>query len=170
MTSLSEKDIVNQSFTIDTCKNMENKIEYPSSIEEVIDDTVKYRSDVIKAMKKFKKLNPWQGSALERAAKLLWLHTHFCKIYGKNTQLTFDYNIFHNQETKNGNGFYSPAYNMIHLQGKVSVLTFLHEWGHNLHGSSEYAACWWSINLFRKIFPGNFKKLLKNSKGHVLIA
>lgn len=144
------------------------KRQYPSSVEEVLDDTVKYRRDVICVMNEFKNMNPWKGRPRQKARKLLWLHLHFCRIYGKNTALSFDPEILNNRESKNGNGFYAPALNEICLLGKISVLTFLHEWGHNLHGESEHLACWWSINLFRKIFPDNFNRLQENARGHYL--
>lgn len=150
---------------------MENKNrQYPSSLEEVIDDTVKYRRDVIRVMNEFKSFNPWEGTPRQKAAKLFWLHLQFCEIYGANTSLTFDPEILCEQETQFGNGWCDFEMNNIHISGKVSVLTFLHEWGHNLHGESEHLACWWSVNLFRKIFPRNFNKLRNNARGHFLAA
>ena len=144
--------------------------QYPSSIDEILDDTIKYRREVVKAMNKFKSFEPWKGTPFQRAAKLSWLHLEFCKIYGVDTKLTFDPDILCDVEQKSGNGWWDPELNMIHISGKVSILTFLHEWGHNLHGESEFYACWWSINLFRKIFPQNFNKLRNNARGHFLTA
>lgn len=146
------------------------KRQYPSSVEEVLDDTVKYRRDIIRVMNEFKALNPWKGTPRQKAAKLCWLHIQLCESYGTNTSLTFDPEILCDQESKHGNGWYHHGMNNIHICGKISVLTFLHEWGHNLHGASEHLACWWSINLFRKIFPSNFEKLLNNANGHYLAA
>jgi len=41
----------------------------------------------------------------------------------------------------------------------------MHEWSHSL-GKGEKEACRWSINLFRKIFPKSYAKLVP--KGHLL--
>jgi hypothetical protein len=149
---------------------MENDCNYPSSIDEVLDDTITYRKSLIKLMKQYKKYGPWEGKTVEKAAKLYWLHMNLCKIYGANVTISFDPSILLGNETKNGNGWYSPVNSHIHISGKVSVLTFLHEWGHALHGPSERLACWWSINLFRKIFPENYKRLYRRANGHLLSA
>jgi len=144
--------------------------DYPGSIDEILDDTVKYRKSLIKIMNRFKSFDPWDGTPAEKAAKLYWLHIRLCKIYDKKIYLSWDPAIIMGVESKNGGGWYQHLDRHIHLYGKVSVLTFLHEWGHVLYGSSEYAACWWSINLFRKIFPKNFNKLRHRAQGHLLAA
>lgn len=144
--------------------------QYPSSVEEVLDDTIKYRREVIRAMNSYKDMKPWEGTPFQKAAKMFWLHLQLCEIYGANTSITFDPAILCGRESKTGNGWCDFQIDNIHIIGRVSVLTFLHEWGHRLHGESEHLACWWSINLFRKIFPGSFNKLLENANGHFLAA
>lgn len=141
--------------------------DYPSSVEEVLDDNADYSAELLAIMNRFKVLSPWRGSPLEKAAKYYWLHNQLCLLYRKSIYLTFSDNIFENMETSDGNGAYIPDYEAIVIIGKLSVITFLHEWGHAIYGTSEREACRWSINLFRKIFPKQFAKLAVN--GHLLL-
>ena len=50
--------------------------------------------------------------------------------------------------------------------GRLSVVTFLHEFGHAL-GYGERGACRWSINLFRRCFPRSFARC--RQAGHTLV-
>jgi hypothetical protein len=53
----------------------------------------------------------------------------------------------------------------ITMRGKLSVVTFLHEFAHAL-GRDERGACRWSINLFRRAFPEQYARL--QADGHTL--
>jgi hypothetical protein len=139
--------------------------EYPQSVEEVICD-VKYPGAVLRAVRQFKEMKPWRGSGIERAAKFMWLNEQLCSIYGVDIKLSFDPLILVDNETPSGNGFCYMDQGIIELVGKLSVITFLHEWGHVLKGWSEYEACKWSINLFRRVFPVQYSRL--NTDGHIL--
>ena len=138
---------------------------YPQSVDEVICDVV-YRRSVLRAMRDFKRMKPWRGSGIERAAKFMWLHEQFCSIYNKDVALSFDPLILMDKETSFGNGYCYLNIYKISLVGKLSVITFLHEWGHMLKGASEHEACKWSLNLFRQIFPVQYSRL--NAEGHIL--
>lgn len=62
---------------------------------------------------------------------------------------------------------YNPAEKEITLDAEnPSILSTLHEYAHHLLGSSELEACVWSIRLFEKVFPREFKKL--RWEGHIL--
>lgn len=62
--------------------------------------------------------------------------------------------------------YYSPTTHTITMVGKLSVITFLHEFAH-ARGFGERYACKWSLNLFRKIFPIRFRRL--RGEGHVMV-
>jgi hypothetical protein len=47
----------------------------------------------------------------------------------------------------------------IHLVGKFSVLTFLHEFWHLTGEKDELQAQKWAVNLFKKLFPVSFNRL-----------
>ena len=53
-----------------------------------------------------------------------------------------------------GSSAYCPITDTIRLTGKLSVITFMHEWGHVLKGHSEFEACRWSLRLFQSASRG----------------
>ena len=141
--------------------------DYPTSLDEVIHD-VKYKRETLEALNLFKSFQPWKGDLVSRMDKFWQLHIELCRIYGVNIYLDFDPSIMLNEGSGRSN--FDPLTNTITLHGKLSVLTFLHEWGHVLKGSSERKACVWSVNLFRRVFPDNFDRLRHNARGHFLAA
>jgi hypothetical protein len=54
---------------------------------------------------------------------------------------------------------------VITMRGRLSVVTYLHEFAHAL-GHGERGACRWSLNLFRRVFPAQFARL--GTCGHTL--
>lgn len=141
--------------------------DYPSSLDEVIKD-VSYKKETLAAVRRFKRSNPWKGTFPVRLRKFVRLHSDLCDIYGVDVELCIDPSIL--EDSHSGRSNFNPALNAITLHGKLSVLTFLHEWGHVLKGYSEYKACVWSVNLFRRVFPDNFDRLRNNARGHFLAA
>lgn len=144
---------------------MTNSADYPASLDEVIRD-VTYRNETLVALRRFKRAAPWQGDLVARMIKFRKLHDELCFIYGIDYELCFDPSVVNNESSSQSNCNFVTR--TITLHGKLSVLTFLHEWGHVLKGRSERLACIWSVNLFRKIFPDNFDRLRNNARGHFL--
>ncbi len=64
-----------------------------------------------------------------------------------------------------GSACYDKSENTIHLIND-SIISALHELAHAIFGSNELTACSWSIQLFRKIFPEAYKRLIW--QGHML--
>jgi hypothetical protein len=63
---------------------------------------------------------------------------------------------------------YDPNFTTILIDGEnPSIISTLHELGHHIKGLSELDACRWSVWLFKKCFPVQFKKL--SWKGHMLV-
>lgn len=137
---------------------------YPSSVSEVINSGVLYRPEVLRVMREFRAAKPWRGTIQERKAKFLTLHSKLCGIYEKRTRLVFSIG---ETELEVGNGFYLPATDTINLIGKLSVVTYLHEFAHAVFGASEKKACSWSLNLFKRIFPRSFERAA--TSGHMLV-
>lgn len=146
---------------------MSSVCDYPASLDEVIRD-VKYKRETLAALRRFKRSSPWKGTFAARLGKFIGLHNDLCRIYGVDVELFIDPSILENSHSGRSN--FNPALNVITLHGRLSVLTFLHEWGHVLKGSSEHKACVWSVNLFRRVFPANFDRLRDNARGHFLAA
>lgn len=51
---------------------------------------------------------------------------------------------------------------------KPSVISALHELGHQYYGQSELNACRFSVGIFSLLFPNSYKKL--RWEGHMLVA
>lgn len=141
--------------------------DYPTDLDDVIQD-VKYRRATLRAVRNFADMHPWDGNIVKRMAKFKALHEDLCRIYNVDYKLVFDSSVNLNESSWRSNC--NLLTQTITLHGKLSVLTFLHEWGHAIKGRSEYEACVWSVNLFRRVFPDNFNRLLANARGHFLAA
>jgi len=142
---------------------MSHRHQYPRTVAEVIDPNMTFRPGVLATVRQFKASRPWRGSLDERKAKFAAIHQALCAIYGKTTTLTFD----QLDGSFSGDSSFCPATNTITLRGKLSVVTYLHEFGHAL-GRDERGACKWSLNLFKRTFPILFAKCAQ--QGHVLRA
>lgn len=138
---------------------------YPKTVEEVLDDNMKYRPGTDKFLEIFKNSNPWKGTLEEKQNKFRELNENLSKVYGIDTpQLVFVKKFSYGC-------CYFPIGNLIVMEQdkneKYSVVTFLHEFGHAL-GKNEKQTCKWSINLFRRHFANSFMKL--KSRGHLLVS
>lgn len=134
---------------------------YPATLNECIDPDMKHRREVVRAVKAFKRANPYRGTLSERKEKFRALHRELCTIYDLNSQLNF-VNVRLGNHT--GNGCCNIETKDITLFEKLSVITYLHEVAHAVFGSCERQAVRWSINLFRKTFPDQFARLSQD--GH----
>ena len=136
---------------------------YPEAVIEVLDDAIQYSPAVTEAVERFAVANPWKGSLNSRKKKFQQLNgdlARACNI--ENPTLGFG----SLDGGSSGSSFYSPRDHRIVLTGKLSVVTFLHEFAHAL-GHDEREACRWSINLFRKCFPRQYSRLIH--VGHMLV-
>lgn len=136
--------------------------DYPKTVREVIME-VEYSAEVMEAAQEYAKAKPWAGDAMERRAKLETFHASLNRATGRTTELR----VISNNAIRDVLGCYNPAADIILIGDKMSVVTYLHEYGHALKGSSEREACIWSINLFRKVFPKSFAGL--RAVGHMLV-
>jgi hypothetical protein len=139
--------------------------EYPQSVSEVLDDQMKFKPAALQAVRHFAQMKPWRGSVPERQEKFRWLNKALAEAYGVEEPRL----VFGTDKTKDsGSSCYIPRLNTNILRGRLSVVTFLHEWGHRLHGRNEYRVAAWSINLFRRVFPKSFARC--GWDGHMLRA
>jgi len=130
---------------------MSRKDEYPETIQEVIKDR-KYKREVLKAMRKFKKTKPFRGSFPKRRAKHAKLFFELCAVYEISLNL-----MLPTRDGQEGSGFYSHYQRSVRIGGKLSVVTLFHEFAHAL-GKDEKGACSWSLNLFKRFFPKSFER------------
>ena len=132
---------------------MQYQQNYPDSIDEVLDPPVRFRRQTVTAVTQFARMRPWRGTLEQRMEKFRMLHVELCAVYGKTTVVTF--------RTMDGgcsgSSHYDPRGGEMVLTGRLSVVTFLHEFAHAL-GRDERGACRWSLNLFRRCFPRSFAR------------
>ena len=136
---------------------------YSETVTEVLDDEMRFRSATLRAVQAFASSKPWRGSLQERKEKFLTLNHDLassCDI--PEPELRFG----RIDATSSSGSYYQPSAHRIVPTGKLSVVTYLHEFGHAL-GQGEADACRWSVNLFRRYSPRQFSKLVH--RGHTLI-
>ena len=137
--------------------------QYPATVVEILDDQMTFSSDLLQAVQGFAESKPWEGSTQSRKEKFRLLNRSMaeaCRIEPPKL-------IFGKIDGRSiGGSCYTPRIHRIVIVGKLSVVTFLHEFGHAL-GHGEKGACRWSINLFRKCFPRQYARLIH--VGHMLV-
>jgi hypothetical protein len=137
---------------------------YPATVAEVLDPTLKFKATALAAVRAFARSKPWRGSIAARKEKFLALNRELAAAYGIPEPRL----VFAGVEAcvSSGASSYRPATDTITLAGKLSVLTYLHEFSH-ARGADERQACRWSINLFRRCFPRSFARC--RAEGHTLV-
>ena len=137
---------------------------YPTSVNEVIDKQLSFSPDTLRTVVAFARSGPWQGSWNSRKKKFLRLNQALAVANGiSEPELLFS---LLEGSTGSGASYYAPSQHRIVLVGKLSVVTFLHEFAHAL-GKDEREACRWSVNLFRRCFPRQYRRLVHC--GHMLV-
>ena len=136
---------------------------YPDTVAEVLDDQMIYPPGVHLAMQRFKQSEPWRGSVSERRIKFVALNRELAAIYQVDSP---DLEFTRLDGSSSGASRYVPTEHRIIMTGRLSVVTYLHEFGHAL-GHNERQATAWSVNLFRLWFPSQFGRLLQ--VGHLLL-
>jgi hypothetical protein len=134
---------------------------YPPTLSAALGQPLKFPAATLKAVKTFARSKPWRGTLEERQLKFRQLHADLCRVYSVNPTLVIE----GDGTGDSGGSSYSPESKVITLTGRLSVITFLHEWGHCLRGHSEFEACRWSLRLFQRCFPRSFARL--RWEGHV---
>jgi len=127
--------------------------QYPQTVSEILDDRIRFRRATIQAVLRLKESHPWKGTFAERKAKFHRLHKDLCRIYGKHTRLRFR----KIDGGRSDDSSYNEVADVITLRGKLSVITYLHEFSHAL-GRNERGSCRWSVNLFKRCFPKQFSR------------
>lgn len=145
---------------------------YPDTVEEVLNDEIKYRKGVIAAVKTWKNKKLWGSKTnQERLDGFIEMSKTLAPLYNIEVPaVTVDGidltdTVRNTKMNMSGQSSYTPSMHTITMRGNLSIITFLHEFGHAL-GKGERSTCEWSINLFKKVFPAQYKKL--NAHGHTL--
>lgn len=138
--------------------------DYPAMVIEIIDDAMRFKPATLKALRQFAASRPWHGSVSERKEKFRKLHKALSTAYGIiEPQLVFGLIV----GSSSGASHYIQPIHRIVLVGRLSVVTYLHEFAH-ARGMGERNACRWSVNLFRQVFPRQYARLVH--VGHTLVS
>jgi hypothetical protein len=139
---------------------------YPASVSEVIDAAMKFRPGVLRVCRDFKRAKPWRGSMSERQEKFRVFHAALAEAYDMILPPQL---IFGNDRVGcSGRSCYVGfPVNAIVLRGKLSVVSYLHEFAH-ARGMGERDATRWSVNLFRRVWPTLYARC--RHEGHMLRA
>jgi hypothetical protein len=135
--------------------------QYPQTFEAALGQPLRFPAETLRAVRAFAASKPCRGTLEERQAKFKQIHADLCRSYSKNLTLQ----IQGDGTGDSGGSYYSRGANLIVLAGRLSVITFLHEWGHAVKGGSEFEACRWSLRLFQRCFPKSWSRL--RFEGHV---
>ncbi len=136
---------------------------YPATVLEILDDEITYSDELLCVLRIFAASKPWKGSLRTRQRKFRQLN-HLMAVACRIDKSFLAFGRL--DGSSSGASYYVPRDHRIVIVGKLSVVTFLHEFAHSL-GFDENAACRWSINLFRKCFPRQYSRLIH--VGHMLI-
>jgi hypothetical protein len=134
---------------------------YPENLEQALGLPLRFPPATLKAVRAFAASMPWRGTFKERQSKFRLLHADLCRVYNVTPTL----NIEGDGSGDSGGSHFQPGANVVMLTGRLSVITYLHEFGHVLKGHDEFAACRWSLRLFRRCFPKSWGRL--RWEGHV---
>lgn len=136
---------------------------YPDTVREVLDDDMRFNADALRAVHDLRRSRPWTGTADERRQKFARLVVALSNAYAIEVPRL----VFRENDNAGGGGKYLPLSRTLVLGGRISVITALHEFAHH-RGMGERAACRWSINLFKRVFPNEFARC--RHEGHMLRA
>src|SRR4051794_27713666 len=128
---------------------------YPATVAEVLDPSIKFPPEALRAVKKLARSKPWLGTYAERRAKFEMLIHDLSAAYRISCPRIICDGI---DGGGSGRSCYIPRLHTIVLRGRLSVVSALHEFGHAL-GKDERKACRWSINLFRRCFPRSWQRV-----------
>lgn len=134
--------------------------EYPDNI--MLDEDFKLRLSAKRALRRFRAAKPYRHEGAAFIMLVDILYSDLSEIYGIPCP-----RIKHEGEWEgtSGGSNYDPSTHTITLKGKKSIITTLHEFAH-ARGYGEHGAVWWSVNIFRLLWPKSFEQL--EAEGHFL--
>ena len=134
--------------------DLEAMREYPATMAENIKD-VKFKKGAVAALRKFKAKKTFKLDVPGRLEALGELLEDLSKVYDIECPGFEAVNI---NGGHSGDSYYHRLQHKIVMQGKLSIITLLHEFAH-ARGKGERGACVFSLNLFKRVYPKQFEKL-----------
>jgi hypothetical protein len=129
-----------------------------------IDDSKTYKPEAIKALKAFKKKKTFKLPLEERIEAMRELLASLTEIYAVSKPVEFKTEDL--DGSSSGLSFVRVLEDrfILVMMGRLSIITLLHEFAH-CRGYDEAEARTWSLNLFRKVYPKQFARLVVTEDG-----
>ena len=148
------------------------------TLEDVVDETARYKADALRAMRDLARTKPWQGNYQKRFDAIEYAFNRLLEAYGL---IDAGWTIEHHGPdvgTSAGSRI-DPDARVVRLTGRLSVVTMLHlfakvrqveeqrnsdgslptdEHGNPLIELDHYRAIRWSASLFKRKFPISFSR------------
>ncbi len=96
----------------------------PRTVAECLDDAMQFEAATLQALREYRRQKPWRGSLQERRTKLAELHEKLCRAYGKTTRIAYRPGSIDAGDS--GGSCYVRRSDVIQLEGRHSVVTYLH--------------------------------------------
>lgn len=140
---------------------------YPDT--PIHDDKAEFPKEVLKGLQEFKERHKYGHETWEERAAGM---TELLKVLNHAYKANVTARYIDTRQNHSFMSYYRPEANEIVIQGKLSIITFLHEYGHALdwkntrgHGGEHFAVLF-SVSLFKRIYPRAYAKL--TAEGHTL--
>ena len=88
---------------------------------------MKYKKEILEVMREFRRRKAFRGTDAEKEEKFRWLLHEFSNVYGLHEPSLVFANI---DGSSSGGSTYNLTTNTLTIRGRLSVLTFLHEFAH----------------------------------------
>lgn len=124
--------------------------------EQSCDITGKYKTGVIGSVMLFKRDCPYASGDENRWDGLCKLTSLLNNIYGITPSLAW----VNSEDSHSFNSYYNKTDDVIVMVGRLSIITFLHEYAH-ARGMDEKQANAWSMGLFKRVYPQSYLGMLK---------
>src|SRR5262249_15974234 len=122
-------------------------------LEAMVEANRKFKPEVLRALREFRRARPWSGSIPERQEQLKILHTALCASYGRQVELFL---LTDDQANSLRGSGYDHESRTINLIGRLSVLSYLTLFAAAC-GRSERSFAW-ALTLFARIFRQSYQR------------
>lgn len=113
----------------------------------------------------------WKGKIQERKNAIKSLNDRLNGIFNNDAKVVTKMIPHYYREWKSsGSSFYIPIDKTIVLTGKISLITYLHEYAHSLGIDSQENAQIFATEIFKLTYPEKFNKLVATHNGGLMIA
>lgn len=117
---------------------------------------------------KLKNLSYWKGRIRERKQAFLMLNRAFNDTFKRDIVLRFAIpKRFKEWQPSGMSQYVPPPIDAIVLSGRLSMVTFLHEYAHAL-GCNQKESQEFALGVFKSVFPDKWAKIDKSQKHFVI--